>query len=319
MTRQQPQVAAIGEVMVELAPAPPRDDRKACYSLSFAGDTFNTAVGLSRLGVSVAYVTRLGDDHFSRMMLHAMEQEGIHTHLVECVPQRQPGLYMIANDEDGERHFSYWRGESPARELLGTDQAVEALEGALKDCRCLYLSGITLAIMTLDARTRLKMVLARHRARGGIVVFDPNYRPRLWRSPAEAKGVMEDFLAIGDIALVTLEDELALQGGASVMSIVDDYRNLGVAELVIKCGADPVIVCHPAGFEEIAVPPVEEVVDTTGAGDAFNAGYLSARMRGAEPAEAVREGNRVAGVVIRARGGIVERPWFLAELGIPVN
>lgn len=315
MAGDRPKVAAIGEVMVELSPARVGEGSGDGYNLAFAGDTFNTAVSLARLGVSVAYVTRLGDDPFSDKILALMVEEGVDGRLVERVPGRQPGLYIIANSADGERQFRYWRAESPARELWGCDQVARQLDTALAEYPYLYLSGITLAIMGVEARARLKTCLVNHRSRGGVVVFDSNYRAGLWRSLEEARETLEDFLAVSDMALLTLEDEQALWGELSAAELAEHHRQRGVTELVIKRGGAPVLLCHGAGIVEVPVPPVADIVDTTGAGDAFNAGYLTARLRGEGASEAAAAGNRAASAVIRRSGGIVDRAWFVREAG----
>lgn len=311
-------VAAIGEVMVEFAPATANGETSGenapAYKLGFAGDTFNTAVSLARLGLPTAYVTLLGDDPFSDRVLHLMSGEGLDTRLVARRSGRQPGLYVIANDEAGERTFHYWRSEAPARELWADDGLSAGFEEALGDYGCIYLSGITLAIMQPPARERLSRFLAGYREHGGRFAFDSNYRPRLWQTPDAARTAIGGFTAMADIALLTLEDEQALWGVDSAKAVIERHGLVGVPEVVVKQGAGPVLIGRTDGVESVQVPEAETVVDTTGAGDAFNAGYLASRLRGDDPVKCGIQGIRAAAVTLSTRGGIPPRDFFLKEM-----
>lgn len=153
-------IAALGEVMLELAPQHTKVDGAPFYAQSFAGDTYNTAVYLARSGLAVGYVTLLGDDPFSTQILAAMRAEGIETEAIECLPGRCLGLYVIQNTSDGERYFTYWRGESPARELFSNADARARLQSYLQEMDYLYLTGITLSILAQEAREYLLEFLA---------------------------------------------------------------------------------------------------------------------------------------------------------------
>lgn len=180
------QILAIGEVMLELAPAGEFNGKKL-MALGYAGDTYNTSIYLARLGVRTAYFTRLGDDPYSRELLQIMVQEGLDTASIEAVPGRTPGLYLIANQPNGERNFSFWRGQSPAREMFSTKESSSALEKRLQEVNTAYFSGVTIGILSDEARATLLCALAEFRARGGKVIFDNNYRPQLWRDRAHAQ------------------------------------------------------------------------------------------------------------------------------------
>lgn len=318
------QILAIGEVMVELAPAGESNGKKL-LSLGYAGDTYNTAIYLARLGVRTAYFTRLGDDPYSREVLGLMVQEGLETSSVEAVPGRTPGLYLIANQPSGERSFSFWRDQSPAREMFATPVSTARLAERLQQVPYAYLSGVTLGILADEARTALLRSLANFRAQGGRVIFDNNYRPQLWRDRDQARSAMAGALAVADIALLTDDDEVRLWDGGEEREILGRCLTAGVTEVVIKRGPAPVLVAvNPDGERyrerhEVEVAPVAQVVDTTAAGDSFNAGYLAARFAGSGVVPAATYGSRCAGVVIQHRGAIVARDLFLAAVKRPLN
>ncbi len=314
------QILAVGEVMLELAPAGESNGKKL-LALGYAGDTYNTAVYLARLGVPTAYFSRLGDDPYSAEVLDLMRKEGLDTSSIETVPGRTPGLYLIANQPNGERSFSFWRGQSPAREMFATQASTALLEERLLQIPYAYLSGVTLGILADEARVSLLRMLANFRARGGKVVFDNNYRPQLWRDREHARSAMAGALAVADVALLTDDDESRLWGSGEEADILDRCLSAGVAEVVIKRGPAPVVVATKAedkGYsdrQEVAVPPVDQVVDTTAAGDSFNAGYLAARFAGESTVAAAAFGSLCAGVVIQHRGAIVARDVFMTAVG----
>jgi 2-dehydro-3-deoxygluconokinase len=213
---------------------------------------------------------------------------------------------MIETDPAGERRFHYWRKDSAARHWLAAPEAGKVLV-QLAAARMVYLSGISLAILCPADRELLIAALAQCRAVGGTVVFDNNYRPRLWESPETARDVYGRVLAHADIALLTLDDEVALYGPADAHAVIERTRALGVGEVVVKCGGDPCVVWHDGRLHEVAPQPVSDVIDTTAAGDSFGAAYMAARLAGKGPEDAARAGHRLAGTVIRHRGAIIPR------------
>jgi 2-dehydro-3-deoxygluconokinase len=306
-------VYAIGECMIELQ----RMAGGHGMDYRFGGDTLNTSVYMARLldpaRTRVAYVTGLGVDGMSAEMLASWEREGIDTSCVQRLADRLPGIYMIETEPSGERRFHYWRKDSAARHWLEAPEAGKVLV-QLAQARMVYLSGISLAILSPADRELLIAALAQCRSNGGSVVFDNNYRPRLWESVDTAREVYRRVLAHTDIALLTLDDEHALYGRETAQQVIERTRGYGVREVVVKCGAEPAVVWADGQLHEVAPRPVEDVVDTTAAGDSFGAGYMAARLAGKDPASAARDGHTLAGAVIRQRGAIIPRECMPAEL-----
>jgi 2-dehydro-3-deoxygluconokinase len=301
-------VYAIGECMIELQKR--TQDQGDTMDYRFGGDTLNTAVYMARLldpaVARVAYVTGLGVDGMSAEMAAAWEREGIDTACVLRLEDRLPGIYMIETDPDGERRFHYWRRDAAARHWLAAPGAQQVL-AQLAEARMVYLSGISLAILAPADRDLLIATLARCRAAGGKVVFDNNYRPRLWESADVAREVYDRMFAHSDIALLTLDDDVALYGQDDVRDVIERTRTLGVGEVVVKRGAASAVVWHDGQVHEVAPQPVKDVIDTTAAGDSFGAAYMAARLAGQGPEAAARAGHRLAGTVIRHRGAIIPR------------
>lgn len=302
--RTRGQVVSIGECMVELARGP--DGR---FGLAYGGDTFNAAVYLARCGVPVAYGTALGDDPYSSAIVALADIEGVATDLVETMPGRTAGLYLIETSAGGERSFHYWRDRAPARELLDPGHG-DKLIAAMHRARAVLFSGVTLSLYPSAALDRFAAAIAGARAAGAVIVMDGNYRPRGWNGDtARARGVMERFWRLADIALPTFEDEAALWGDATPEATIARLASLGIAEITVKLGAAGAIGVGPGTSAPLRVPIPERVaaIDTSAAGDSFDAAYLAARLGGGDPAAAMAAGHRLAGVVVQHRGAIAPR------------
>lgn len=298
-------IGLIGECMVEL-----RTQADGQLAQAFGGDTLNAAVYLRRLledgEVQVDYLTAVGDDTLSQAMRARWREEGVSDERVRVLPGRLPGLYLIQTDADGERRFLYWRGEAAARECFDGADA-QPLLAALAGYQVLYLSGISLAVLTDTGRERLFAALREARATGTRLVFDNNYRPRLWPGVQAARTAYQRLLQLTDLALVTWEDDAALFGFADEAALFAQYAEWGVAEVALKRGARSCLVQDRQGRQEVDGEAVARVVDTTAAGDSFSAAYLACRLQGGAPDVAARWGHRLAATVIQHPGALIPR------------
>ncbi len=298
-TMQQKRFLSIGECMVELS-----GGEDNLFRLGFAGDTLNTA-WYARASLSpawdVAYYTALGDDRYSSAMLEFLDQGGINTELIRIIPQKRTGLYII-HQEDSDRHFTYWRDMSAARQLADEPQH---LLHATDQADAIYISGITLAILKPARRDDLLTVLDGARQSGSLIAFDPNIRPALWPNQDELRQAIKDAASICDIVLPTHGDEALIFADKNSEDTLARYLKYGAREVVVKDGANPVHISTGRNSLFVSAEEVENVVDATGAGDAFNGTYLSARLSNQDPVPAARAGNRMAAKVIGHRGALI--------------
>jgi 2-dehydro-3-deoxygluconokinase len=296
-------VASIGECMIELRQAP-GGQAGALYSRGFGGDTLNTAVYLSRLGVDVDYITALGDDGLSDEMIAGWAAEGIGTKRVARLAGKLPGLYLIQTDDKGERRFFHWRDSAAARELMDLPETEDILN-SLASYDIVYLSAITLSIMREDGRERLMAALKRARLLGTRFAFDTNFRARGWPDLAVARNVFSGAFEAADIVLASTEDLAPLYPGEGHSALL---AGISSPEVVLKLAEPACILRFSGGAHEVRAEPLTKpVVDTTAAGDSFAAAYLAARLGGAGPEDAARAGHRLAGVVVGYPGAIIPR------------
>jgi 2-dehydro-3-deoxygluconokinase len=271
-------------------------DGQELYRLDAAGDSFNTAVYLSRSGLSVEYLSCLGDDHVSSKIMSRIREEGIGCNRVRILPGRKAGIYLVRNDPSGERHFTYWRENSAARSLFA--QPCNPL-----GINSFYFTGITLAICR-EGIDNLLQSLAEMKQEGCAILFDPNYRPALWDDREQARNLVRQVLPFCDMVFPTLEDEQLLWAVDNVHACRDFYMETGVGEVVVKA---PDLTAHAWHMSDYAsrVAKRVEPLDTTGAGDAFNAGYLSVRLRGGAMEMALGEAQALAARVVLNQGAIL--------------
>lgn len=288
--------------MVELG----QSDQPGLWRLGIAGDTLNTAWYLRRLlgaDWQVDYLSRVGQGAFSQQMVDFLSAEGIGTAHVGRDPDREIGLYAISLT-DGERSFAYWRDTSAARRLADDPAALDA---ALEGAALAYFSGITVAILPPEGRANLLAALSRAKAAGTRVVFDPNLRPRLWSDAAIMRQGISDAAAGADLVLPSFDDESSHFGDADPQATVARYLALGAGQVVVKNGGGPISFGGAGGSGTISDLAPETPVDSTAAGDSFNAGYLAASLSGADCAAAIAAGHDLSRKVIRHRGALVEQ------------
>jgi 2-dehydro-3-deoxygluconokinase len=302
MSERKARAVCIGEVLIELARG--ADGR---FALSCGGDTFNTAVYLARAGVDVAFATAIGDDPYSDSIMALAAAEGVAGDLILRVPGKLPGLCLVENGPAGERSFRYWREGAPMHDLFELADWMRIAE-SLMSARLVYFSGITLSLFSNSGLGRFLAVLEVARQQGAKVAFDGNFRPRGWKGDlARTRTVFVETLKRVDIALPTFDDEAVLWGDPSPEATVARLQAFGIGEIVVKNGPNSALVAAAGAQQFVPVPEVVVPVDTTAAGDGFNAGYLAARLAGRDPVQAASDAHRLAGDVIRHRGALMPR------------
>lgn len=293
-------ILSIGECMAEFSP----DEQLGKFNLGFAGDTFNTAwyIANNHADVNSAYFSKVGDDELSDQMLKFMSDNQVDTTYIKPVAGSTIGLYLISL-VDGERTFSYWRNKSAAT-FLG--QNVDDVGNAMKKQDMIYFSGITLAILDQNSRKNLFSCLKSARRAGKKIAFDPNLRPKLWNDKKEMCDVIMAGANLSDIILPSFEDEATWFSDADPMSTLARYQNVGAETVVVKNAGDPVSFWSQHGTGTYLVESVEKIIDSTAAGDSFNAEILVGLLREIPLADAINNAANLAKKVLMGQGALVK-------------
>ncbi|MCJ8318597.1 MAG: sugar kinase [Colwellia sp.] len=306
-----------GECMIELMEASPDKSSSASSNpssnmikQSFAGDVFNTAVYLKRTftEVNVHLVTAVGKDNFSQNMIQYFESEDIGTDFVFKSEHKIAGLYSIQLDDEGERSFTYWRSDSAARQVM--QHIDESAVNGLSQGDMFFFSGISLAVIEPTARKSFWAMIKKLKAAGVKIVFDPNYRARMWESLEEAKEQFEQAFSMAEIALPGVDDFQQLYGIESSEAVYEFCQKYNFNELVIKNGEAGIFCYADKQVYHFNITPQSNVVDTTSAGDSFNGVYLGARVKGFNISHAVELASKAAGFVIQHHGAIVDKKSY---------
>jgi 2-dehydro-3-deoxygluconokinase len=274
--------------------------------LAYGGDSLNTALYLARLtggAIDVKYVTAMGTDTLSEAMMSSWRAEGIDTSLILRDSTRLPGLYLIQVAEGGERSFLYWRSESAARYLL-RHAAFDRVAVELAEADLIYVSGISLAILPAEDRTRMLELLVRLAGRGIPIALDSNYRASLWPSADLARSALTTLMPSTRLMFATFDDEKCLWGDDTPEMTRRRLHAAKVPMVAIKLGAAGCLYSDGMAAAKVPAAPIA-AVDTTAAGDAFNAGFLAGWLADRTPEECCRAGNTLAGAVIQHHGAII--------------
>lgn len=297
---------SIGECMAELQLA-----HDGLYSLAFGGDTLNTSWYVRALAavdtLEVEFLTAVGSDPLSDKLIDFLNEHKIGTNHIKKIMDRNLGLYLISL-AGAERSFTYWRNSSAAKLVL--ENKTNFLS-AVSNAYVIYFSGVTLAILSPEHRKFLLDHMQQLKAAGAIIAFDSNTRPKLWTSEQDMKEAMILGYQAATIALPTFIDEQALFGDATPAECAKRIASYGVREIIVKDGANACTCLVGDALFEVNPSPVKTMVDTTGAGDSFNAGYLVGRMVKMDCLAAANLGHRVAGLVICHRGALVPAAIFV--------
>jgi 2-dehydro-3-deoxygluconokinase len=298
-------VVLFGECMLELK----QNDANSMRH-SFAGDAFNTAVYLKRLfsDCDVSFMSAIGTESISQQMLDAFSSEGLNNQFVYQDNNHSPGIYLVQTDDQGERSFVYWRESSAARQVMQFIDQTAIDQLAKVDL--FFFSGISLAVLIPEQRSIFWDMLKQLKQAGVQIVFDPNYRARLWQSEKQAKSEFEQAFVLSDMLLPGIEDFSLLYQLDSVKDILDFCQPYQINEIVIKNGPESVFIAKDEQVQEVAIQPAKTVLDTTSAGDSFNGVYLGARMAEHTPQRAVELASAAASCVIQHPGAIAPKQAF---------
>jgi 2-dehydro-3-deoxygluconokinase len=296
------EVVSIGETMVAFIPDSVMPLRYAgTFSKAIAGSESNVSVGLAKLGHPSGWISKLGDDEFGAFVLRELRGEGVDTAGVVITDQAPTGIMFKQFSPTEESSVTYYRAGSAASTLDPADLD----ESYLAQAKILFVSGITPALGPRCKETVEQAVETAHRL-GLLVCFDPNIRLKLWGED-EAKATLLPLLAKSDIVLLGEDEAKILLGTEDPVRIVDDLRDRGVRWMAVKRGNKGSFVADSFDSAEIPIYPMQ-VVDTIGAGDAYDAGFLAGLLEEMPVAECGRMASLMGAFAVSAHGDIESLP-----------
>jgi 2-dehydro-3-deoxygluconokinase len=301
------EIVTFGEPMAVLLPTRPcRIDETDMLAMGVAGAEANVASLLAQLGHEVSFVSRVGHDPFGRRILAFLRDSGVDVSSVAVDEDRPTGLYFREWLADGDRRVYYYRGGSAASALAPSDLDRVSFTGA----RVVLITGITAALSaTCLATVNQAVELARHAK--AAVVLDPNYRAALW-DPVTARRMLLPLIGKADLLLMGHEDSMAIFGlpGESAMQAAAE---LGAKLVVLKVGANGALALVDGAVVSAPAREAPHPDDPVGAGDAFNAGFISGWLHGLSILQCLELGNLLGAASVESIGDNAVSGEVLAE------
>jgi 2-dehydro-3-deoxygluconokinase len=296
-------IVGIGESMILFTPESMGLMRYARnFSSKIAGAETNTLIGLSRLGHSTGWISRVGKDEFGASLLAAVQGEGINVDLVSVDCDSPTGIYFKELVNEAVTRIYYYRKHSAASRLSPDDLQ----EDYIRKAKYLYLTGITPALSESCEKAVFKSIeLAKKN--NVKIVFDPNLRRKLW-DDAKARQTLLAIASQADIVLPGISEGQFLFDKDGYEDIAEGFLHLGASIVVVKLGEWGAYFSTRQEAGLVAGYHVKRVIDPVGAGDGFAAGFLSGLLDGLTIEEAVKRGNAVGAIVTTVNGDIEGLP-----------
>ncbi|MBB5173836.1 sugar kinase [Texcoconibacillus texcoconensis] len=310
---QSPDVITVGETMVILNPDQSIPLEYAhSFSKQVGGAESNLAVGLSRLGHSVGWISRLGHDPFGRYIQQVIRGEGVDVSNTSFDDEAPTGVFFKERKFGDAVNVYYYRANSAASRL----QKEHVSEAYISGAKYVVISGILPALSQSCYETTEEVIRIAQKYEIPIV-FDPNLRLKLWKDKEEAASVLNSIAARSDFILTGQSEGYQLTGTHDPEEIAAFYKQKSPqATVIVKLGADGAYYSY--GSENGYVPgfPVSKVVDPIGAGDSFCAGFISAQLDGSDIHESIKKGNAAGAVTVQISGDMegFPRPSELEQM-----
>jgi len=269
------------------------------YSLGYSGDVLNALAAAGRLGLSTGLITAIGDDPFQVGLLDILDEEQIDLTHAPILKGKPNGVYFVYVNESGGPSFHFLRKDSAAREAFVCQPLSELINYVLS-AHALLFSSIPLAVM--KEREKIFEMLAAIKGKT-IIAFDLNVRRALWEDMQDLVSMFTLLAPLVDVLFVTNEDDEILFGPRDMKDAIEYYKQQGFNQVIIRRGNASTLVFGDGESFQVPVPRVASIVDTTGAGDVFNAGYIAAMLRGHPAYECAALGNAAAAASVDSRGG----------------
>jgi ribokinase len=301
-----PEVVVLGDINLDVIacipgyPVPGGDGLATRAVVRPGGSAANVATGLARLGVNVGLIGRVGQDPLGELVLAALAEVGVDLSAVQRDPATMTGLMFIPVTPDGERTIFGYRGANLYTEPSAVPPAL--LAGA----RFFHLSGY--ALLESPQREAAQQALTLARDVGAVLSLDPGAA-----AAAHCTDTIRSFLPDLGLLLANQVEASCLSGQSDPFATATRLVAAGVGLVAVKLGPAGCVVASAGGWARLPAFEIE-VVDSTGAGDAFDAGFLYARLNGLGLTSAALLASAAGAVVATRQGATPLTPGEVAEL-----
>ena len=292
-------VCSIGEAMIEIS-----NIKNRLYNQSFAGDTLNFCNYLDKKKLNAFFLSAIGKSEINQSLLDFVKSKNISTKYIKQINQFEVGLYLIKNKDNGEKQFFYWRDESAAKQYFNNIDFIN-LYKELKNFDYIYFSGITLSIIHISKLNNFIKLLKLLKSKKIKIVFDFNIRPSRWNKK-NLNIFLDSVLKFVDICFLSGEDMNYWKNKNNIKSYEQIVRKYKLKHSIFRKNAKFTYVFLNKTRYVFKNKLLKTVVDTSGAGDGFNAAYLSNFIVNNDPVLALKAGSSLGSKIVMKKGAIVD-------------
>ena len=292
-------VCSIGEAMIEIS-----NIKNSLYNQSFAGDTLNFCNYLDKKKLNAFFLSAIGKSEINQSLLDFVKSKKISTKYIKKINQFEVGLYLIKNKDNGEKQFFYWRDESAAKQYFNNIDFIN-LYKELKNFDYIYFSGITLSIIHISKLNNFIKLLKLLKRKKIKIVFDFNIRPSRWNKK-NLNIFLDSVLKFVDICFLSGEDMNNWKNKNNIKSHEQIVRKYKIKHSIFRKNAKFTYVFLNKTRYVFKNKLLKRVVDTSGAGDGFNAAYLSNFIVNNDPVLALKAGSSLGSKIVMKKGAIVD-------------
>jgi sugar/nucleoside kinase (ribokinase family) len=291
-------ILTVGELLVDMISAEYDEDFESnTYHKFFGGSPANIAMNVKRLGIQSLIASAVGEDGFGKFLINHLQKVNIETKYVQQVDYAT-SMVVVTKSKNSPVPIFY-RGAD--YHLIFTPE----LEEAVKQSKIIHFS--CWPISQMPVRSTIEKIIESAKEHGKLVCFDPNYHPMIWQKGENGIQYVKSIIGKADIVKPSEDDAERLFGKDTYINQIEKFLQLGAKLVIMTLGKDGAIVSN--GTETIHCNTLaKEVVDTTGAGDAFWSGFYAALVKGYSIREALNLGFAVSAYKLKYTGAVVDLP-----------
>ena len=303
-------IAALGELLIDFTETGRSENGMKIFEQNPGGAPANLLTVASHMGYRTEFIGKVGKDMHGDFLKATLQKEGIGVSNLLQDEKYFTTLAFVEIAADGERKFSFAR--KPGADTQIREKEIQ--EDILSECRIFHFGSLSLTDDPAEDATLKAIILAKKD--GAVISYDPNYRQPLWENEEKAIGVMKSVIRYADVMKVSDEESLLLTGAVNYEEAIEKLLKMGPKLVALTLGGDGVLIGTREGKRKIPAFKVH-AVDTTGAGDSFWGGFLSAYLSKEKKIEELTwkeiedcalMGNAAAALCVQKRGGIPAIP-----------